>query len=89
MDPVIALQEQLAAQQLLIHQQAAQTAAQAAQLAALMQAQQQPAVVPMVVPGPFALSLAEAQQNIVDLSTSTGLKLYKQIVTPLLTPFNG
>jgi hypothetical protein len=89
MDPVVALQEQLAAQQVLIQQQAAQAAAQATQLAALMQAQQKPAAVPLVVPCPFALTPAEAQQNVVDLSTSVGLKLYKQIVTPLLTPFDG
>jgi hypothetical protein len=89
MDPVVALQEQLSEQQVLIQQQAAQAAAQATQLAALMQAQQQPAAVPLVVPGSFALTPAEAQQNVVDLSTSTGLKLYKQIVTPLLTPFDG
>jgi hypothetical protein len=86
MDPqVAALQQELQAQQLLIQQQAAQAAAQAAQLTALLQAQQQP----VVAPGPFALTPAEAQQNVVDLSTSTGLKLYKQIVTPLATPFDG
>jgi hypothetical protein len=43
-----------------------------------MQAQQQPAVVPLVVPGPFALTPAEAHKNVVDLSTLTDLKLYKQ-----------
>jgi hypothetical protein len=82
---VVALREQLAALQLLLQQQAAQTAAQATQLATLLQAQQQP----VVVPGPFALTPAEAQQDVIDLATTAGIKLQKQIVTPLSTLFDG
>lgn len=72
---VQALQQQLA-------NQAAQIQAQAAQIAAVMQQQQQ-------APGPFALTPAQALQNVIDLTTTAGIKLHKQIVTPLATPFNG
>ena len=76
MDPaVLALQQQLANQQAILQQQQAD-------LAALLQAQQPAA-------GPFALTPAQAQQNVVDLTTSSGIKLHKQIVTPLLTLFDG
>lgn len=76
---VQALQQQLA-------QQAAQIQAQAAQIAAVLQQQQQ---APPVQPGPFALTPAQAQQNVIDLTTAAGIKLHKQIVTPLATPFSG
>ena len=64
---VAALEAQLQAQQVLLQNQANQAAQQAAQLAALLQVQQQ-----AIVPGPFALTPAQAQQNVVDLTTSTG-----------------
>jgi hypothetical protein len=71
------LQNQLQAQQQLIQQQAAQ-------LAALLQAQPQ---VPQ--PGLFALTPAQAQQNVINLTTPAGIKIYERIVTPLVTPFDG
>lgn len=76
MDPqVLALQQQLANQQAVLQQQQAD-------LTALLQAQQPAA-------GPFALTPAQAQHNVIDLSTSSGIKLHKQIVTPLVTLFDG
>lgn len=59
-----------------------QLANQQADLQALIQAQQPAA-------GPFALTPAQARQNVIDLSSSSGIKLHKQIVTPLTTPFDG
>lgn len=70
------LQQELQQQQLLQQR--------AAHMAALVQAQQQ-----QDTPGPFALTPAQAQQNIVELSTLTRVKPYKQIVTPLTTLFDG
>jgi hypothetical protein len=57
------------------------------QLLQQLQQAQQPVQAPAVVP--FAVTPAQAQQDVVDLSTSAGLKLYKQIVTPLPTLFDG
>ena len=76
-----ALQDQLMAQQALIQAlQAGQAQAQVPQPLA-------PAIVPP--PGPFALTPALAMPDVVDLSTSTGIKLYKKITEPLETPFDG
>ena len=74
-----ALQTQLAAQTAQIAQQAAQLVQQAAQPVA-----QQP-----VQPGPFALTPALANQNVIDLASAQGIKLYKSITTPLDNKFDG
>jgi hypothetical protein len=76
MDPqFIALQQQLANQQALLQQQNAD-------LQALLQAQQ-PAV------GPFALTPAQARQDVIDLSSPSGIKLHTRITTAMTTPFDG
>ena len=51
----------------------------------------QPVAAPTIVPppGPFALTPALAMPNVIDLSTSTGIKLYKKITEPLEVPFDG
>jgi hypothetical protein len=64
-------------------QQAARIALQAAQPIV----QQPPPQPPQ--PGPFALTPALANQNVLDLTTAQGIKLYKSITTPLLNTFDG
>jgi hypothetical protein len=59
---------------------------QAAQIVALQQALQAPQV---HVAGPFALTPALAQLNVINMMTTAGIKLYKAIVTALVTPFDG
>ena len=81
MDPqaqLMALQQQLQAQ-------AAQIAALQAQ-AALLQVAPVPPVLP---PGPFALTPALAQADVINMSTTAGIKLHKAIVAPLSAPFDG
>jgi hypothetical protein len=75
-----ALQDQLQAQQALIQ------ALQAGQAAAVPPVVAQAAVPP---PGPFALTPALAMPDVIDLSTLTGIKLYKKITEPLEIPFDG
>jgi hypothetical protein len=58
---------------------------QAALLAAL---QAQPAL-QQPQPGPFALTPALATQDVIDMTSSMGIKLYKSIVSPLETKFDG
>ena len=59
-----------------------------AQLAAVQaQPPQQPQAQPQV--GPFALTPATATQNVIDLTHSSGIKLYKVITTPLETKYDG
>ena len=67
----------------------ARFAALEAQIQALQAQLQGQAQQPLVVPGPFALTPAQAQHDVIDLSSSTGIKLYKQIVSPLTVPFDG
>jgi hypothetical protein len=38
---------------------------------------------------PFALIPALSSQDVVDMATSVGIKLYNSITTPLATKFNG
>ena len=75
-----ALQDQVQAQQALIQ------ALQAGQAAAVP-----PVIAPAAVPppGPFALTPALAMPDVIDLSTSTGIKLYKKITEPLEILFDG
>jgi hypothetical protein len=79
MDPqVLALQQQLADQQAALQQQQQQRALQV-----LLQAQQPAA-------GPFALTPAQACQDVIHLSScSSGIKLHKQIIAPLTNLFDG
>ena len=79
-----ALMQQLQAQQAAIA--ALQQAQQANQQLLQAQAQQQPAA-PQAVQ--FALTPARARAGVVDMSDSAGIKLHKQVVTPLTTPFDG
>jgi hypothetical protein len=63
-----------------------QLAAATAQIAQ----QPQPVAPQPPQPGPFALTSALANQNVIDLLTTQGrIKLYKAITTPLATKFNG
>jgi hypothetical protein len=57
-----------------------------AQVAAL---QAQPQVQAPNPAGPFALTPAQANQDVINLMQSNGIKLYKAITTPLDTKFNG
>jgi hypothetical protein len=76
MDPQdIAPQQQLAAQQTALQQPQAD-------LQVLRQAQQPAA-------DPFALIPAQARQDAIDLSSSSGIELRKQIIVPLKTHFDG
>ena len=76
------LQVQITAQTTQITQQAAQIAVQAQ--ANPQQVAQQPAP-----QGPFALTPALANRNVIDLLSPSGIKLYKSITTPLDTKFDG
>jgi hypothetical protein len=60
----------------------AQLQQQAATIAAI-QAQKQPQV------GPFALTPALATQDVIDMTTTAGIKLYKSIKEPRETKFDG
>jgi hypothetical protein len=60
----------------------------AAQVAALQANAQAPAPVQNPA-GPFALTPAMATQDVIDYTTSTGIKLYKTIITPNETKFDG
>ena len=95
-----ALEQQLQDLQTQLTRQAQQSAQQQTQIAnqttqltqqAALLAQQaaQPIVPPPVQPGPFALTPALANQNIIDLSSTKGIKLYKSITTPLDIKFDG
>jgi hypothetical protein len=75
-----ALEQQL---QTLLQTQLATQIAQQAQPAA-----QQVAPQP-TQPGPFALTPALANQNVMDLASTQGIKLYKSIITPLDIKFDG
>lgn len=63
---------------------------QVAQLQAQQQQPQvqQPAQNPNIV-GQFALTPAQATQDVIDLSSATGIKLYRTITAPLETKFDG
>jgi hypothetical protein len=58
------------------------------QLQALKQEKSQAKVTNPVI-GPFSLTPARATQDVIDLSTPAGIKLYKTITTPLQTKFDG
>lgn len=58
----------------------------AQQVAALQAQPAIPAPNPVV---PFALTPARANQDVIDMSLSNGIKLYKAITTPLETKFDG
>lgn len=65
---------------------------QQAQALALLQqqaAQVLPPVIPAPVATPFALTPATANQDDIDLTSATGIKLYKTITLPLETKFDG
>jgi hypothetical protein len=53
------------------------------------QAQVQPPVQAPVPVGPFALTPARANQDVIDLTKTNGIKLYKAITTPLDIKFDG
>jgi hypothetical protein len=79
---ILDLQTQIAAQTAQLTQQAAQIAVQGQ------------AVPPPVIPqpaqqGPFALTPALANRNVIDLLSAPGIKLYKSITTPLDNKFDG
>lgn len=82
MDPqaqlLTALQQQLQAQ-----------AAEIAVLQAQAAVPQVAPVLPVPPPGPFALTPALAQVDVIDMSTTAGIKLHKTIVAPLSNPFDG
>ena len=79
---ILALEQQLQTLQTQLAAQTAQIAQQAAQAA-------QPIVPPPVQPGPFALTPALANQNVIDLTSAQGIKLYKSITNPLDNKFDG
>ena len=78
---ILDLQTQIAAQTAQINQQATQIAVQGQ--AAQGQAAPPPAQ------GPFALSPALANRNVIDLLAAPGIKLYKSITAPLDNKFDG
>jgi hypothetical protein len=53
------------------------------------QAQVQPPVKAPVPVGPFALTPARVNQNVIDLTMTNGIKLYKAITMPLEIKFDG
>jgi hypothetical protein len=67
--------------------QALQTQLTAATVQAAQPAAPPVAQPPIVQPGPFALTPALANQNVIDLLSSPGIKLYKTITTPLANKF--
>jgi hypothetical protein len=66
-----------------------QLQAMQAQLAAVLAQPAQPVVQQALPPGPFALTPALANQNVIDLLSPQGIKLYKSITTPLANKFDG
>jgi hypothetical protein len=66
-----------------------QLTAATAQIAQQAQQVAQPAAPQPPQPGPFALTPALANQNVIDLASPQGIKLYKAITTPLATKFDG
>jgi hypothetical protein len=83
---VDALEQQLQALQTQLAAQTAQIAQQAAQL---VQQAAHPVAPQPVQPRPFALTPALANQNVIDLASAQGIKLYKSITTPLDNKFDG
>lgn len=83
------LQQQLQEQQERIAEQAAQMAALVLQVQQQAAQLQIPVPQQVQVPRPFALTPAQAHQDVIDLSTTAGIKLHRGIVTPLMTKFDG
>jgi hypothetical protein len=62
---------------------------QLTQQAALLAALQAHPALQQPQPGPFAFTPAFATQDVIDMSSSMDIQLYKSIVSPLETKFDG